>query len=329
MKQLVGLNSLRFIGFLAIFICHTSSYYEYGFQVVSYFFVLSSFLLFHLALTEIEITGWFSKKNFFIRRSLRIFPLYFLALLLGFVIAPLVANYCNYGLTPAEHPFYYLVFLSNYDFSDHLFALKFLWSIAVEEQFYLLFLVLSPLFHKHFWIMISILIITYISYVIVANEVNLRLFTQLPFHLINFSAGMIAAWGYKKKQISNRLVIFIMFGLIALAVILSESHFVFNASSSFAFATLIIVTIRYSEKFNLVRFTLFRWLEKLGNYTYGMYVYSGFAISFGVYFINTGNFIIDVIVELLITVVVSVVSYHFYESYFLSLKHQFLGTKKG
>lgn len=329
MKQLVGLNTLRFIGFLAIFISHTTSFYEHGFQVVSYFFVLSSFLLFYLALSEIERTGSFSKIHFFIRRSLRIFPLYFLALLIGLIIVPVVANYFHHEIKPVQHPFYYVFFLSNYDFSDHLFALKFLWSIAVEEQFYLLFLILSPWFFRYSWGVISLLIIGYIVYVVLAYQNNWRLFTQLPFHLINFAAGMTAAWFFKKKNVSTRLLLIFFLLFVAISIVFSGKEVFFNTSSSFAFAALILMTIRLSEKRILTRFFVFSALEKLGSYSYGMYVYSGFVITFGTFFIQTGNLFFNAFIELFITIIISIVSYHFFESYFLRLKHKFSDTKKG
>lgn len=256
MKQLAGLNSLRFIGFLAIFICHTSAYYRHGFQVVSYFFVLSSFLLFYLALSEIGNTGKFSKKDFFIRRSLRIFPLYFFALFLGFVVAPIVANLFDFGIKPIEHPFYYFIFISNYEYSDHLFALKFLWSIAVEEQFYLLFLLLSPLFFKKWWLAILILIIAHFTYILFSHQEQLPLFGTLPFHLINFVAGMIAAIVFKNWGLSGRtyLVLFVLFLMLTLFFIYDA--LLFNLFSSFAFATLIIVIIHASESLNLTKYKL-------------------------------------------------------------------------
>jgi peptidoglycan/LPS O-acetylase OafA/YrhL len=285
--------------------------------------VLSSFLLFYLALFEIEKTGLFSKKNFFIRRSLRIFPLYFFALFLGFIVVPMVANFFNHGIKPAEHPIYYLFFLSNYDFSDHLFALKFLWSIAVEEQFYLLFLLLSPLFYKKSWLVIVILLLAYSTYILISTQQQLPLFGTLPFHLINFVAGIVAAITFKNWNIPGRTYLVVFSALVIFSIVFTGHSVIFNMSSSFAFATLIILVIRASERFNLNQFKPFQWLEKLGSYSYGLYVYSGFAISFGTFFIHTGSAFFDAIIVLFITIAVSVVSYRYFESYFLRWKKRF------
>ena len=76
-SQIQGLNSLRFFAFLSVFTLHTTTWFTYGGLGVDFFFILSSFLLTYLALNEIETTGRFSRKNFFIRRALRIYPLYF------------------------------------------------------------------------------------------------------------------------------------------------------------------------------------------------------------------------------------------------------------
>ena len=76
MRKIAGLNTLRFLAFLSIFLFHTEISFDYGYLGVDFFFVLSSFLLTFLAYKELDDTNTFSKKNFFMRRVLRIFPLY-------------------------------------------------------------------------------------------------------------------------------------------------------------------------------------------------------------------------------------------------------------
>ncbi|MDG1475769.1 MAG: acyltransferase, partial [Vicingaceae bacterium] len=161
--KIAGLDSLRFFAFLSIFIFHSTELLPKGYLGVDFFFVLSSFLLTYLVFIELQQTNSFSRKKFFIRRSLRIFPLYFLVVIFSLIILPLLTNT---NITLPNNKYLYWLFLSNYDFSDSIFALKFLWSIAVEEQFYLIFILFGFLFRKHFWVFIGILISTYIGYMI-------------------------------------------------------------------------------------------------------------------------------------------------------------------
>lgn len=116
-----------------------------GFLGVDMFFVLSGFLIVTLLLREKTLTGSISLTNFYARRTLRIFPIYYLVLLSLFLL--------------------YLVFRSNTDaFTEYLRSLPFLvtytsnwieersanmgimWSLATEEQFYLVW----PLIERSF-----------------------------------------------------------------------------------------------------------------------------------------------------------------------------------
>ena len=204
--KIAGLDSLRFFAFLSIFIFHSTAFLPKGYLGVDFFFVLSSFLLTYLVFIELEQTSKFSKKNFFIRRSLRIFPLYFLVVIFSLVALPLIANITNTKITLPENELLYWLFLSNYESSDSIFALKFLWSIAVEEQFYLIFILFGFLFKKHFWVFVGILFSLYIGYMIIAQQLELSTYTNTLTHFSNFAIGMSSAYLFYHKMVSNKLM---------------------------------------------------------------------------------------------------------------------------
>ena len=115
---------------------------------VELFFILSAYLMTSLLLKEFDATGSISIGKFFIRRILRIWPLYFFALFVGFFAIPVV---WKYGFGSTEHiqllktyllP--YLLFLGNFAIANFGYpetaassALALLWTISAEEQFYL------------------------------------------------------------------------------------------------------------------------------------------------------------------------------------------------
>ena len=118
---------------------------------VFFFFTLSGFLITYLLYCEKDITKSINIKNFYIRRLLRIWPLYFLIILIGFVIYPCIV--VNIGLNYIEKAnlLLYISFLSNFDVLYSSFPtnkiLGTIWSVAVEEQFYLIwpiFFILIP-----------------------------------------------------------------------------------------------------------------------------------------------------------------------------------------
>ncbi len=155
-----NLNGVRFIAAFSVLIHHTEQikylmgldniYGNYfiknlGKLGVGLFFVLSGFLITYLLLSEKKRRGDISTKDFYIRRILRIWPLYFIIVILGFFIFPAIPIFNE----PLRNQYYFdadffkrlpffLLFLPNIGFvlfrSPYLCAQT--WSVGVEEQFY-------------------------------------------------------------------------------------------------------------------------------------------------------------------------------------------------
>jgi peptidoglycan/LPS O-acetylase OafA/YrhL len=151
--HLPGLNAIRFYAAFSVLIGHASNNFgEMRTQPSNYrlldalvldpqsgvnlFFVLSGFLITYLLLREHARTGGVSVWRFYARRILRIWPLYYAVLVLGLVVLPLVIG-PDYPLSALSWPkrVMLIVFLPN--FLGELGPLSHLWSIGLEEQFYL------------------------------------------------------------------------------------------------------------------------------------------------------------------------------------------------
>ena len=145
-----NLDGLRFICIFMVMWHHFTPFpyleqwmgFRRGFMGVDFFFVLSGFLITTLLLREASETGRISLRNFYLRRILRIVPVYF------FVVTCVSLYFIGVkGRTELLEllPFYYL-FLSNF-LLDHIPLLTITWSLSVEEQYYMLWpllLVLLP-----------------------------------------------------------------------------------------------------------------------------------------------------------------------------------------
>ena len=106
-----------------------------GFLGVDVFFVLSGFLITTLLLRERQSTGRISLKNFYVRRSLRIFPLYYAVLSLLVLYFLLSGDSASQGSQFfAELP-YHATYTSNWVEMKSVMAIT--WSLSTEEQFYL------------------------------------------------------------------------------------------------------------------------------------------------------------------------------------------------
>ena len=109
-----------------------------GFLGVDIFFVLSGFLISGLLLSEID-TG-IRLKRFYVRRILKIIPQYFAVTVLGIFIS---YKLLSMGITnirsfnPTANPLSYMLFLQNY--SVQVPTIAHLWSLAIEEHFYLFY----------------------------------------------------------------------------------------------------------------------------------------------------------------------------------------------
>jgi peptidoglycan/LPS O-acetylase OafA/YrhL len=142
--RLVYLDVLRAVAILSVMFCHLppqlagsfGALQVYGGRGVDLFFVLSGFLIGTTTLRRAELpVGALEKSRIFWRlRIARIWPLYF-GLLAAFVLLPWIFA-ASIRTTVLQHPVPYVTFTSNYFYQDSL-ELGVLWSLALEEQFYL------------------------------------------------------------------------------------------------------------------------------------------------------------------------------------------------
>ena len=154
------LDGLRFVAFMMVYLFHggvpqpiashligrraAAALRENGGFGVQLFFILSGYLIATLLLREEARYGRISLRAFWIRRILRIWPLYYLVVAIGFGLIPAIERQI---MTPGYrdmlriHLIPFLAFLGNWSMAlvtplpDWL---SILWSVCVEEQFYLI-----------------------------------------------------------------------------------------------------------------------------------------------------------------------------------------------
>lgn len=216
-----NLDGLRFIAFFMVFLWHAFNdafkkitignpflsnifnTYANGKTGVSIFFVLSGFLITYLILQETKWYGKLDLGKFYLRRTLRIWPLYFLILIIVFVFIPVIINLTGLDWSKYDmNPLYYFTFLSNFDVLRiyHSGTLDFLpstvtWSVAIEEQFYLvwpvLFILAKPKWYRYIFPLVILL--SYVFRIYYRNDEH-----TLYFHSLSvcgdLGLGGMAAW---------------------------------------------------------------------------------------------------------------------------------------
>jgi peptidoglycan/LPS O-acetylase OafA/YrhL len=168
------LDGLRFYAFLGVFICHTlpfdGAFYrrlhlpipwlwgaiaKSGAAGVDLFFALSAFLITSILLREQEESGGISLRRFYLRRILRIWPLYFLLIAVGVVLAHTMAKQS----LPWYYVAGYLLFVGNWVhavFGRPESICSPLWTVSIEEQFYLIWPLLMKMLRRRGMIVAAI-----------------------------------------------------------------------------------------------------------------------------------------------------------------------------
>jgi len=144
---MVGLDGLRGIAVLAVVIYHADlGFLLGGFLGVDIFFVISGFLITSILLKEIELTGAIDRAQFYLRRIRRLFPALVLVLIFSVIATGLWQQDAAYTVR-RDLP-WALTFVLNWSyifFDESYFVnmsrpplLQHLWSLAIEEQFYVI-----------------------------------------------------------------------------------------------------------------------------------------------------------------------------------------------
>ena len=334
-KQRLGINSLYNISILNGFIDNL------GKNGVYLFFVLSGFLITYLLLEEKSVTGKISVSKFYGRRILRIWPLYFIILVIGFFLLPLVYNSFSHffedqtfynerirNLVYGENLVLFLFFLSNVALKLYgsVAGASQSWSVSVEEQFYFIWPWIVKFFSSSLWIVLVIIII-----VMSAINYNINSFASFPYlhsFLSSFNIDFMAIGGvvaifyrtYKsivQKIIVNKgLIILIIFSII-LHLFFVISHITLGLS----FGLLILLCVE-----NKIEIKLF---SIVGKWSYGIYMYHPLVMYFSFSIVDQMH-ITSLIEKNLayyilivgITFLLSHLSYKYVELYFLKLKYK-------
>ncbi len=353
-----NLNGLRFLAAFCVVIHHiellkklygfdyynSSSIVNIGKLGVILFFVLSGFLITYLLLMEKQQPSGISIKNFYIRRILRIWPLYYFILVLSFLFLPVIPLFSMPKYTALLHENFFGNFILFIAFLPNV-ALTFLpavpfasqaWSVGVEEQFYLFVPFIIKKTKNHFAILIGI-IASYIA-IKLALIFGMRAFPDSYFLLKSwafwdsFNIDCMAIGGiaalilfHKKGKLlsllfNNCLQAFVY--LLTLILIITGFYFPYLEFECYAgLFAFIILNLAGNPK--AIVSLEFMPLNYLGKISYGLYMYHGIAIAIVLKTlapsVSASNWFIYP-ATFGIAIIMSTVSYQFMERKFIGMK---------
>lgn len=327
-----------------------------GFYGVTLFFVLSGYLIFYLLFTEKKVTGTVSIKDFYIRRVLRIWPLYFGFGLLSILGIDIMLKLLNHPIhTPVlQNLFFLFTFSINIQmvfWPLNRGIIELYWSVCIEEQFYLFAPWLVKKGNRMLVIICSLIaigigsrfLLDYLdSHHIISFSKSLNplgFYTTCWFDA--FGLGILAAWlhfhkeiyGKIKQVVENRTLqaAVVAFTLLYVTNIIPRpafiSHYFFSTIPAILFAYIILSASTGNFVFNL-EYPLMR---RIGRYSYGMYVFHSavaqlLLIGFVKVFSTKNALIYEGLYPLMVVVLVIVISglsYELYEKKFLKIKKRF------
>jgi peptidoglycan/LPS O-acetylase OafA/YrhL len=329
---------------------------------VNLFFVLSGFLISYLLMKENSEKGTINFKHFYIRRVLRIWPLYLAYGIVLIVLSPFVMQKLGILNQSGTHAIltnllFMILFAVNIQlafFPYNKGILEITWSVCIEEQFYLIWPLLLIIFKKRlkllFTIMLSVgflsktlcLVLPHFFPTLSTGELFRKSYVLLFDKMELFGMGMFAAYLLFNQQLYKRLfdailkpgiqwfmLIFTMLVMLSIIKIPVLSKIYYDQFiHAILFGYLMLLAVAPNSILHLET----PLLRTLGKISYGVYLFHApicqmlliFFIKFfgAVKNIPVYEFVYP-LTAIITTCIIAYLSYELYEKHFLKLKNRY------
>lgn len=347
-KYRSDIDGLRSIAVLSVLLFHLGfSSFGGGFVGVDVFFVISGFLITRLIKDEIDRTGSFDFKNFYLRRIRRLFPALFVTLFVTSALAALLlspAHLQRFGgaLTSAlasVSNFYFWFEADYFDVSAQVKPLLHTWSLSIEEQFYLIWPVTIFLLYKptrkrvaYVGLLLFAVFSLYLNVKFSDGSVafisqhseslagwiadgRATIFFLMPFRVFEFAIGAALVWlvGYQAKSKTIHDMLFVLgLGLIVYAVATFNDQMLFPSTAALVpcLGTALLIYSGASSRFSPLLTN--KSSVGIGLLSYSLYLVHWPIIVFWIYLKNEIGFI-DQVGMATFSFVLAFLSYRFVE----------------
>jgi peptidoglycan/LPS O-acetylase OafA/YrhL len=316
---------------------------------VDLFFVLSGFLITGILLDSKGTEHYF--RNFYARRALRIWPLYYVVLFLAFVAMPMLAPSTKAAASAWPAFAFYVQNIALVYRDTYPFGLGATWSLAVEEQFYLTWPLLIFLLKKR--------VLAFVSGSLILLSLSLRIaghFYGAPSNFVHqftlsrldaIALGTLAALWLRSANCTlgrwrARAYQFLVFGavgvLLARLLMHRNSSIVAYTFLAMSFAGLLGISLVSDPRSSVLGRTLAaRWLRYVGKISYGIYLLHYPLFLLLAHFIDSQNLLASYPVarnslgfacQILLAILAGAISWRFLEKPILQLKELFPSGSK-
>lgn len=313
------LTSLRFVFAFMVFLDHvctsglsvdihmkwlSDNVFQEGYIGVGFFFMLSGFILAYNYKSKFSIKE-IDKKNFWIMRLARVYPLHLLTLYLS---VPLVLMLWNYNLTGIQLPFFLNLFLlQSYILPPFEYYWSFntvSWSISDEMFFYFLFPFIINFLNRKKELLITMVILAGVAIpflMLKTSSMDMRpvwFYIHPIFRIVDFLIGILLYEIYLKMK-SNKILKFasiLEFSAVLLFVLFFLFHNsvpqVYRYSCYYWLPISSIILIFSFQKGFFSRLFSNKHLVYLGEISYGFYMFHALVIQYFI-ILNTSYSVID------------------------------------
>ena len=351
-KYLPSIDSLRALAVLAVIIYHVDvNYLPGGFLGVDLFFVLSGYLISSLIIKEFRKTGTVNLYNFYIRRARRLLPAVYFMITVGLVVMVLFNEVllrkshldAIFGYIYSSNWWYIFHKLDYFDSFGAQSPFKHLWSLAIEEQFYMIFPLLFLLvnrkkkskdgtykLNKNFlYVVVGLILVSLITHILLFDINNIsRIYFGTDTRAFSLLVGVVGAILYPMERLHTKVtlqqnLIYSVISLVSIATLItvmiytSEYNTWLYRGGFLLVAILGLIVIISSGKQHTVmaRLLSFKPVVFIGKISYSLYLWHFPILVLTTPVAEIGNTnIYFVILRVVLTFVVAIVSYVFVET---------------
>ena len=336
------IDGLRAIAVISVIIYHLNeNWLPGGFLGVDIFFVISGFLITGIIIKEIQKNA-FSFKQFYTRRIKRIYPAFITVIALVSFIASAIFIYNDFNqlrktielATILLSNFYLGLTQGYFDLSANENPVLHIWSLAVEEQYYLIFPLILILAYKKFREIKVLLIITLILFFIllatsfipanvykeVFHQPNIYYLSNLRFPEL-LVGSLLAIYhnlsnNIQLSKLASNILAILSTLLLFFCLFLMRNNTVFIPGVTLIIPCILTALIIHTtSQNNIVKLCLSnKVMVFIGKISYSLYLYHWIFIAFSYYITGSKQIqSITVLIVVILTIIFSIISYYLIE----------------
>ncbi|MBU0278323.1 acyltransferase family protein [Gemella sp. zg-1178] len=305
-RYLPSIDSLRALAVISVIIYHMMpNHLPGGFLGVDLFFVLSGYLISSLIMQEYSETGKISLSKFYIRRARRLLPAVYLMISIILIIMVLFNKYileksyldAIFGYIYSSNWWYMFHKLDYFDSFYSISPYKHLWSLAIEEQFYmifpLIFIILQKISSKFknknifFYSIIFMSLLSLITHIILFDIDNInRVYYGTDTRAFGLLVGVLGAIYFPLSKLTEKVTLqenknYTLISLVSILIFIISMFYVSEYSKFlyyggfFLFSCLFLIILISTGHQNtyISKIMSFKPLVYIGRFSYSLYLW--------------------------------------------------------